>query len=162
MVETLGCSPTWGGARVRLSLWYDSGYRPKTSEVGTDLRAIRLCGGPCLRTWRFRRHSPTWGGARVRLSLWYDSGYRPKASEVGTDLRAVRHRRRGHFQRHRPTQGGGSWPRGPRRPVAAVGRDGVSPSAPEAARRGEDGPRDSSPTGEALGHPFPSHCIVRA
>ena len=25
---------------------------------------------------------------------------------------------------------------------------------------GEDGPRDSSPTGEALGHSFPSHCIV--
>ena len=30
-----------------------------TSEAGTDLRAVRLCGGPCLRTWRFRRNRPT-------------------------------------------------------------------------------------------------------
>ena len=36
-----------------------------TSEVGTDLRAVRLFGVPCLQVlrvplrWRFRRNRPT-------------------------------------------------------------------------------------------------------
>ena len=52
-------SPYLGGAQVRLSLWKDPGMSPNDSWVGTDLRAVRVCGGPCLRTRRFRRNRPT-------------------------------------------------------------------------------------------------------
>ena len=40
-----------------------------TSEVGTDLRAVRPCGGPCLRTLALWEKSPYLGGLRIGLGL---------------------------------------------------------------------------------------------
>ena len=44
------------------------GGRPRTSELGTDLRAARLYGGPCLRTWRFRRNHPPENSEEPKIS----------------------------------------------------------------------------------------------
>ena len=48
-----------------LRLCCGSQCRPKTSEVGTDLRAVRH-----RRHWRFRRNRPTSGARRALASLW--------------------------------------------------------------------------------------------
>ena len=40
-------SPCLGSAQARLSLWYDSGYRPKASEIGVGMAVV---GHPSLRT----------------------------------------------------------------------------------------------------------------
>ena len=41
-------------------LWYALGCHPKTSKVGTALRAVRH-----RRRWRFQGHYPIWGAART-------------------------------------------------------------------------------------------------
>ena len=100
-------SPYLGGSRVWLSLWQEPGMWPEdlrgrfgacplggpfpmTSEVGTDLRAVRPSGtGPVVLTvesacpgeWRFfvmfagvalSEKSPYLGSAQARLSLWQE------------------------------------------------------------------------------------------
>ena len=67
---------------------------PRTSEVGTDLRAVRCCGGPALRCpmpadLTLSEKSPHLEGSWVR---WVFRPPRccPRTSEVGTDLRVVR------------------------------------------------------------------------
>ena len=62
-----------------------------TSEVGTDLRAVHVCGVPCLQVYRVRKRSmsadvpcpltlalseksPHLGGVQVRQSLQQEPG----------------------------------------------------------------------------------------
>ncbi len=61
------------------------GYHPKTSEVGTDLRAFRTAD-----IGAFREIALPPEASLKMPSPRNNPGYRPKTSEVGTDLRAVR------------------------------------------------------------------------
>ena len=76
---------------------------PRTSEVGTDLRAVRCCGGPALRCsmpadLALSEKSPHLEGSWVRWVFRPPRGC-PRTSEVGTDLRAVRCCRQWHYKR---------------------------------------------------------------
>ena len=121
-VALSGKSPYLGGSRVWLSLWQEPGMWPEdlrgrfracplcgpfplevrggcspmTSEVGTDLRAVRPPGtglvvltveSACSGEWRYfvmfagvalSGKSPYLGGSRVWLSLWQEPGMWPE------------------------------------------------------------------------------------
>jgi hypothetical protein len=98
-------SPHLGGAWVRW-VFRPTRSSPRTSEVGTDLRAVRVCGGLALRRsmpadLALSEKSPHLGGVWVRW-VFRPPRCSPRTSEVGTDLRAVRSCRNWHYKRTCP------------------------------------------------------------
>ena len=98
-------SPHLEGAWVRW-IFRPPRCSPRTSEVGTDLRAVRVCGGLALRRsmpadLALSEKSPHPGGVQARW-IFRPPRCSPRTSEVGTDLRAVRSCRNWHYKRTCP------------------------------------------------------------